>query len=46
MEDNGRTKQTIRCRDKVILRRPQIKLYTASNEGEGVTKPTGTSNKF
>ena len=34
------TKQVIRCRITVTLRRPQIQQYTASND-DGVTKPTG-----
>ena len=39
-----RTRQIIRYRATVTLRRPQIKQYTASNEGD--TKPTGTSNNL
>ena len=41
-----RTRQIIRYRATATLRRLQIKQYTASNEGGGDTKPTGTSQNF
>ena len=40
------TRQIIRYRATVTLRRPQIKQYTTSKDGGGVTKPTGAAYNF
>ena len=41
--DFTRTREIVRYRATSTLQRPQIKQNTVSNEGRGVTKPTGTS---
>ena len=40
---NKRTRQITRCRVKAILRRPQTKQYTASNEGSSQTQRERTT---
>ena len=41
-----RIRQNIRNQATATLRRPQIKQYTAINEGGGGIKPKGTSYNF